>query len=176
MVDVIIKGRRTGKTTQGIDWVGEVRHGLVICPSNVMMLQMQRNHRDENIRFATQNQRTMLRGNSFDRVYIDECFHLNNPLGFITQELFPMLHMHVGNGDPVEDRILMIGTPMGPKPRWLEENKGSLFNIVVEPPPNYDDVDERLSEILRMEWENPNWVDFLQEFTRPAERLLSFEF
>ena len=131
MIDVIIKGRKTGKTRQGIEWLRGVRHGLMICPTPAMAQYMRGEYRGGNIRFIAQKQCTMLRGNSFDRVYIDECFALNNPIEYLRRELFPMLHMHVGNGELIEDRILMIGTPMGPYPDWLKENEGSLFNVCI---------------------------------------------
>ena len=179
MIDVIIKGRRTGKTIQGIEWLRQVNHGLVICPTPAMAQSLRREYQDDpRLRIATYNQRAMIRGTSFDRIYIDECFALGDPLNYITHELFPILHSHVGNREPLEDRILMIGTPMGPRPDWLIRNEGSLFNITVEKPleESYETIPPPMAEMLRMPWNDSDWKGFLEEFAKPVERLLSFEF
>ena len=177
MIDVIIKGRGTGKTTQGIEWARRSRHGLVVCPTPAIAEYLRDEYGDnDRLRFATPNQRSMLRGNSFDRIFIDECFYLDDTLEYLRRDVFPMLYAHVGNQEPLEDRVLMIGTPMGPKPKWLEENEGSLFNIKVEKP-DFDIFENRyMREVAEMEWNNPDWTGFLQEFTQPKEGLLSFEF
>ena len=180
MIDVIVKGRRTGKTTQGINWLSQVRHGAVVCPYTNMARTLRSSHRDSDIDFLSAgselfsgNQSSLgliIRERSYDRIYVDDCFGLQDPVRFITGELFPLLIRHSGNSEPAMDRILMMGSPMGPQPEWLIENQGNLFNIIVEQPaPNTD-------ERIMVDWDRQEWQGFLQEYTQPVIRMLSFEF